>query len=285
MQTTITQNNQTKIQKNEKTNDQKNYEKNDEKNEKTEKNKKNEKEYINDSETKVVTPALGSTPDVAEQAPSIRQRVRKLPISIKTSSSVLQTAGNKRRFTETPVTPSILSRLSGTLSKAQNELIYKFGKSKNTIVCEHCTNIGCISITSLRHDSASDEEEDIESAPTLEFQCTICRREQSANHVHQALGFISKKSKNDTTIATTTATSTLLPGSPASMVSAADNALSEQYLQLKHKISCIECSAVGTMVKFGFTQTAQPRPRFQCGQCKRIFNISILADMMSAVTT
>ncbi|CEP09051.1 hypothetical protein, partial, partial [Parasitella parasitica] len=277
--TAITENNQEKSQKNEKSNEKTN----DKKIEKTEKNKKIEKENTNESKNKLVTPALGLTPDMAQQAAPTHQRVRKLPISINTSSSVLQT-GSKRRCTETPVTPSILSRLSGTLSSAQNELVSKFGKTKNTIYCEHCTNIGCISITSLRHDSDFDENEDIiESTPPLEFQCIICGREQSENHMHQALGIMSKKSKNDTTPATI-ATFTPLPGTPASMVSAEDNALSEQYQQLKHRISCIECAAIGTMVKFGFTQTTQPRPRFQCSHCKRIFNISVMADMMSELS-
>ncbi|CEP09371.1 hypothetical protein [Parasitella parasitica] len=274
------QNNQKKIQKNEKTNDQKNEEK-------IEKNKKKEKEPDNKEE---VTSAVGSSaPDTVQRAQPSQRRVRKLPIAINTSSSVLHTAGSKRRFTETPVTPSILSRLSGTLSSAQNELVSKFGKTKNTINCEHCTNIGCISITSLRHDSDSDENEDMDAntQSPIEFQCIICHRQQSMAHINQALGIISKKQKNIDlhSTATTSGQFIPLPGTPASMVSAEDNASSARYMQLKNQISCIECNAIGTMVKFGFTSSSPPRPRFQCSHCKRIFNISILVEMMSQLTT
>ncbi|CEP12475.1 hypothetical protein [Parasitella parasitica] len=129
-------------------------------------------------------------------------------------------SGNKRKLAETPVTPSILSRLSGTLSGIQNDLILKFGKSKHKLTCEHCTNVGCISITSIRHESDSYDEEETNNTPPFDFQCTICRRDQSTAHIHQALGLISN------------------PGTPASLVSAQDIASSAMYMQLKDQIHC-----------------------------------------------
>ncbi|CEP13997.1 hypothetical protein, partial, partial [Parasitella parasitica] len=163
------------------------------------------------------------------QATNRQQRLRKLPITINTSASTLQTtfSGNKRKLAETPVTPSILSRLSGTLSGIQNDLILKFGKSKHKLTCEHCTNVGCISITSIRHESDSYDEEETNNTPPFDFQCTICRRDQSTAHIHQALGLISKKQKNNLDMETSTAnTFTPLPGTPASLVSAQDIASS-----------------------------------------------------------
>ncbi|CEP09845.1 hypothetical protein, partial, partial [Parasitella parasitica] len=141
-------------------------------------------------------------------------------------------------------------------------------------------------ITFLRHDTDSGEDMDESNTPPLEFQCTICHREQSMAHMNQALGIICKKPKN--IVHPTAAVSRQfvpLPGTPASMVSAEDKASSERYMQLRNQISCIECTAMGTMAKFGFTSSSPPRPRFQCSHCKRIFNISNIIDMMSDIST
>jgi hypothetical protein len=222
--------------------------------------------------------------DSLEGSSQPQQRMKKLPISINTSASMLQSTPpyGKRKLIETPVTPSILSRLSGALSGVQNELISKFGKSRNNITCEHCTNIGCISITSLRHDSDSDEEDEMDDQPYLEFQCTICHREQSIMHMNQALGVTAKKLK---TVAPSPSTSTPLPGTPASMVSPQDAAYSEKYMQLKTSITCMECEAQGSLVKFGFTKATPPRPRFKCNKCGYLFSINHVIQMMSNLST
>ncbi|CEP09273.1 hypothetical protein [Parasitella parasitica] len=215
-----------------------------------------------------------------------QQRTRKLPISINTSSSLLHSTatGGKRKLIETPVTPSILSRLSGTLTDTQNNIVSKFGKFRHNIKCENCTNVGCISITTIHHDSNSDEDDDTDEDIPFEFQCTVCHRTQSTTHMNQALGIASKKLKTDgsapVSISPVPSTSTPIPGTPASMISDEDAASSEKYMQFKSSIRCIECLAIGSLVKFGFTKSSPPRPRFQCNHCKRIFNITNIVDMM-----
>jgi hypothetical protein len=282
---------QQKIIKNNQKNE-KNNEKNDEKNgknntEKNEKNGKNEQEQKNkDKQFIKKTPVtLESSPPYKEQIshpqPS-QQRMRKLPISINTSTSMLQPqpVSGKRKLIETPVTPTILSRLSGALSGVQNNLISKFTKSRLTINCEHCTNTGCISITSMRHDSDEDEDDEIDKEPPLEFQCTICRRTQSLQYMNQILGVTAKKLKI-VSPSPTPSTSTPLPGTPASMVSPQDIAYSEQYMLLKTQINCMECAVVGSLVKFGFTKATPPRPRFKCNKCSTLFTINHVIQMMS----
>ncbi|CAO0791673.1 unnamed protein product [Mucor circinelloides] len=176
----------------------------------------------------------------------------------------------KRKLMETPVTPSILGRLSGALSETQNQLVSRFGKVKSSLECEHCTNTACISITSLKHDSDSDSDNEDESQQhhrtELDFECTICRRAQSHQHMNQSL------------------VSTPLPGTPASMVSPADIAVSEQYMQLKTSIFCEKCKEQGSLVKFGFTKSMPPRPRFKCNKCATLFTINHVVDMISALT-
>lgn len=197
-----------------------------------------------------------------------QQRMRKLPFSINTSNAMLQPTPpfGKRKLIETPITPTILGRLSGALSLSQNEIVVKFGKQKHNLTCQHCTNQGCISITSIKHDSDSDDE-DTDDHLHLEFHCTICRTTQLLASMHQELGITNKKFK---TVAPVPAplSSTLLPGTPASMVSPQDVAYSEKYMQFKTiLVVCMECEAQGSLVKFGFTKATSPRPRFKCNQC------------------
>lgn len=158
------------------------------------------------------------------------QRIRKLPISINTSHAMLNAPSvvGKHKLIDTPGTPTILSHLSGTLSGVQNELVSKFGKYRRTILCEHCTNIGCVSITSLRYDSDSDEEEndDMHNRQSLEFQCTLCHYQQSLIHINQALGITTKKIKIITP-SPASSISAALPGTPASLVLPQDIAYSE----------------------------------------------------------
>ncbi|KAL9538729.1 hypothetical protein PS6_011474 [Mucor atramentarius] len=193
----------------------------------------------------------------------------------------------KRKLMETPVTPSILGRLSGALSETQNQLVSRFGKVKSSLECEHCTNTACISITSLKHDSDSDSDNEDESQQhhrtELDFECTICHRAQPHQHMNQSLGLTTKKLKM---VAPSPApsVSTPLPGTPASMVSPADIAISEQYMQLKTSIFCDKCKEQGSLVKFGFTKSMPPRPRFKCNQCATLFTIDHVVDMISALT-
>lgn len=158
-----------------------------------------------------------------------QQRMRKLPISINTSNVMLQPTPSfgKQKLIKTPITANILDRLSGALSFSQNKIVVKFGKQKHSLICKYCTNQGCISITSIKHDSDSDSDSD--DHLHLEFQCTICRTTQSLAYMHQELGITNKKFK---TIAPVPAPSlsTPLPGTPASMVSPQDIAYSEKYM-------------------------------------------------------
>ncbi|CAO0791674.1 unnamed protein product [Mucor circinelloides] len=79
--------------------------------------------------------------------------------------------------------------------------------------------------------------------------------------------------------------STPLPGTPASMVSPADIAVSEQYMQLKTSIFCEKCKEQGSLVKFGFTKSMPPRPtRFKCNKCATLFTINHVVDMISPLT-
>ncbi|CAO0796447.1 unnamed protein product [Mucor circinelloides] len=197
---------------------------------------------------------------------------------------------SKRKHMDTPITPTILGRLSGALSITQNELVAKFGKQKHSLVCNHCHNQGCISITSIKHDSDSDsDEDDTDASLHLEFQCTICRTPQQLDLIKQALGITNKKVKvpHTTTIAPTpTATSsTPLPGTPAALVSPVDFATSAQYQQLKTLIQCSNCAAQGSPVKFGFTKANPPRPRFKCNQCTQLFGIQHVEGMISLISS
>ncbi|EPB80975.1 hypothetical protein HMPREF1544_12330 [Mucor circinelloides 1006PhL] len=193
---------------------------------------------------------------------------------------------SKRKHMDTPITPTILGRLSGALSITQNELVAKFGKQKHSLVCNHCHNQGCISITSIKHDS---DEDDTDASLHLEFQCTICRTPQQLDLIKQALGITNKKVKvpHTTTIAPTpTATSsTPLPGTPAALVSPVDFATSAQYQQLKTLIQCSNCAAQGSLVKFGFTKANPPRPRFKCNQCTQLFGIQHVEGMISLISS
>lgn len=219
------------------------------------------------------------------------QRTRKLPLKINTAPTMIQRSelgSQKHKLMETPVTPSILGLLSGALSETQNQLVYRFGKVKSSLECEHCTNTAYVSITSLKHDSDEDSDNEDESQQhhrtERDFECTICRRAQSHQHMNQSLGLTTTKKIKIVAPPPDQSLSTPLPGTPAFMVSPADIAVSEQYMQLKTSIFCEKCKEHGSSVKFGFTKSMPPRPRFKCNKCATLFTINHVVDIMSALT-
>lgn len=242
----------------------------------TEKNNGREKEK---NILQKISDSLNSFPPHKEQISYPRSR--KVPITINTSPALLLSspASSKRKLVDTPITPTILSRLSGSLSVQANDIVSQFGKRRHSLTCINCSNLGCISITSLRHDSDEDEDDEVDENLHLEFQCTLCNSTQPLSHVQQELGITTKKLKM-TKPQPDSSISTPLHGTPASMVSPEDMTHSNNYLRLKTSLLCLHCEAQGSIIKFGFTKSMPPRPRFKCNKCTTILTMDQVLTMM-----
>lgn len=183
---------------------------------------------------------------------------------------------NKRKYTETPITPSA----PPIYSQAQQQVIFAFSKDKSNVICPNCTNTGAVSITHI-----------VPTSDLIEFTCTICKQKLNNNVIVPMLPSYQANKKHaapEVTILTapprTRSSSSSIPplaGTNEHLVSEVDKLTSNEYNSTRSSLICPSCSQVGTINKNGHDKAHIPKPIFKC-RCGKTFSIDQIRDIINS---
>lgn len=187
---------------------------------------------------------------------------------------------NKRKYTETPITPSA----PPFISHAQQQIIWALNKDKNNIECPNCTNLGTISVTNI----------DLE-IELMEFTCIICKKTVDTTTIMDILPSYQRNKKKtaapninteyDEDTHVTDAVSPLV-GTNEYLISEVDKLTTKDYMINKEHLICPSCTSKNSIKRNGHSSSnKQPRPIFKCNQCDKTFTIDRIREIISQYNT